>query len=151
MVSPTKAAAAVSSAAGAVAAVGSGTVWLKGHVPGAVVYTIAVSVTALATATTGWLAFRSLKGHYKLRHWWLYVGTEATLMAAIWTAVSWRASATTTQYVMAYVYVALFAIPIVALLYQLDSVNHKECPMCCERIKARARICRYCGSTLRAT
>jgi archaellum biogenesis protein FlaJ (TadC family) len=44
-----------------------------------------------------------------------------------------------------YVYVAFMASPLFWWAYQRDKRQHKECPDCCERIKAGARVCRYCG------
>jgi hypothetical protein len=43
-----------------------------------------------------------------------------------------------------YVYVAVLASPLFWWAYQRDKWQHKECPDCCERIKAGARVCPYC-------
>ena len=81
-------------------------------------------------------------------HYLLYIGVLALAMVLNAELVGSRTSSEAGDYVTAYLYVSLAAIPIFWLLYQLDRQNHRECPMCCERIKAGARICRYCGSQI---
>jgi uncharacterized membrane protein YfcA len=43
-----------------------------------------------------------------------------------------------------YVYVALVAAPGFWAAYKLDQQRYKECPDCCESVKANARVCRHC-------
>lgn len=92
-----------------------------------------------------------LAGHYRMWHYALYIGVLALAMVLNSEIVSPRTSSEIGDYITAYVYASLAAIPIFWLLYQLDRQSHRECPMCCERIKARARICRYCGSPIPVT
>jgi hypothetical protein len=138
----------LASAVGVVASVGSGTAWLYSHVSSGIAYLAALLILAVAIAVSGFLAFRRLTGRYKLRHWWLYVAVQASGMLLTWAVVSSGSSQATTEYAMAYVFAGLAVLPVVWLSYQLDKANHKICPMCCERIKAGARICRYCASSI---
>ena len=48
------------------------------------------------------------------------------------------------EVVVAYIYVALGAIPVFWVAYQVDKAGRKECPDCCQAVNAKARICHYC-------
>jgi hypothetical protein len=148
MVAPARAVTFLSGALGAVATLGSGTAWLYANVPASVVYLVALIFLGMMALTTSVLAFRSLAGRYKLSQWWLYILAEAAVISLAWLIARSLSSTTVTEYVMAYVFVGVSVIPVFWLSFQLDNVNHKECAMCCERIKARARVCRHCGSQL---
>jgi hypothetical protein len=45
-----------------------------------------------------------------------------------------------------YAYVTATALPIVWIAYKHESRRYKECPECCESVRAGARVCRYCHS-----
>jgi hypothetical protein len=131
---------------GVVAGVGSGIAWVHENASSGLIYGVAFVALAVSELYVGWLVFGPLKRHYKRWHWRLFIGVQLAASILIFGLVSWRASTRVTDYVLACVFVALGAIPIFGLSYQLDRDTHKQCLMCCERIKAGARICRFCGS-----
>jgi uncharacterized membrane protein YfcA len=50
-----------------------------------------------------------------------------------------------------YLYVSVGAVTAFWFAYQLDQLRSKECPDCCEAVKAGARVCRFCGYEFRST
>jgi hypothetical protein len=146
MISPARAGAFVTGAAGVVGAIGAGTGWLYAHVSSRAVYLVGLLILAVAAGIIGYLAFVRLRGRYKRRHWWYFVGVLIITMVVTSEVLRSHNSTRVTEFVLAYVFVGLAVIPIFWLSFQLDAATHKQCPMCCERIKAPARICRYCGT-----
>lgn len=148
MVSPARVAAFITGTAGVVAALGTATNWLGSHFSPDLVYYVGVTILAVGT-TYAWFLFHfPLKGRYRIWVWRLYM---LAVLAVIFVGIgAIRANFThnETAYSMAYVYAGLAVIPVFWLSYQLDRTNHRECPMCCERIKAGAQICRHCGSSV---
>ena len=47
--------------------------------------------------------------------------------------------------------VALLLSPVVAFVWAAVSPGGKECPNCGERIKSRARVCKFCGREVEPT
>jgi hypothetical protein len=47
--------------------------------------------------------------------------------------------------VLSTVVFAAVAGPLALDLYKADKASRKQCPDCCEWVKAEARVCRYCG------
>jgi hypothetical protein len=45
----------------------------------------------------------------------------------------------------AVVYFASVVGPLILDLFEIDKASRKPCPDCCEEVKVRARVCRYCG------
>lgn len=131
-----------------VAGLGSGNAWLNGHFKSSIVYFMGLVILALAGVIVAVLAFHSLAGRYRQWHWFLYISIQVFTILLISTLLSLLTTTKFTNYFMAYFFVFIAVIPILGLLYQLDKVNNKSCPMCCERIKSRARICHHCGSRL---
>jgi hypothetical protein len=149
VISPARVGAFLTGAVGVVAGFVSGTKWIYAHASPELAYVVALMTLVVAAGIVGFLALWRLSERYKLRHWWSYVGVQLVALPLIWGLVNWLTSPKDTFYVMAWVFVAFAVAPISWLSYQLDNANHKQCPMCCERIKARARICRHCGSRIR--
>lgn len=162
---PAKAGAFVTSAVGVVGGIGTSTAWLKANVSPRAAHLAALGILIVSAGIVALLAlplWRSAPpaseitshgrwpsaGHYKLWHWLVFTGVLALAMLSNAEFISPRTSGNVADYITAYFYVSLAAIPIFWLLYQRDKEAHRECPMCCERIKARARICRYCGSRM---
>lgn len=160
----------LASAIGVIGGIGTGTAWLETNVSHRAAHLAALITLIVTAGIVQLLALPRrgnrrrgsppatteitrhgrwpLAGHYKLWHYWLYIGVLALAMVINAQLVSPSTSNGLGDYVTAYLYVSLAAFPIFWLLYQLDMQNHRECPMCCERIKSRAHICRYCGSQM---
>jgi hypothetical protein len=151
VLSPAKAAAFVTGSLAVATALGSGVAWLNDRFSPAVLYFVGLTIFCFgAFAIVGFLAFGRLASYYKLRHFFLYAGAQMVLALLVFKILGAYRTETFTNYFMAYFFVFAGVVPILGLSYQLDRENHKECPMCCERIRAKARICRHCGSQVPA-
>jgi hypothetical protein len=145
VISPTNAAKFITGGAGVVAALGTATGWLGRHGSADLVYYVGLGLLAVGAVVVWVFHFWLLKGR-RAWHWWAYIAVMLAVMFLTIAVVRTHATHDVTDYVMAYVYAGLGAIPVFWVSFQWDNANHKECRMCCERIKAKARICRHCGT-----
>ena len=146
MITPARAGAFVIGAVGVTGGLGSGTAWLYGHVSATMVYFIGLGIAAAGALIVASIAFVHLRGRYKLWQYFFFIVVQIFALGLLGSLTDRYATARAWEYTMAYAFVASAVLPILWLSYQVDNANHKECRMCCERIKVRARICRYCGS-----
>lgn len=146
MISPGRIAAFITGAVGAVGGIGTAVGWLQSDVSSEIVYLVALALLVGAMVIVVRTALRSFPGLHTVRNWSLTVFAQILAIPIAWGIVGALTSERTTEYVMGYVFVTLAVIPVVWLLYRLDQASHKQCEMCCERIKVRARVCPFCTS-----
>jgi hypothetical protein len=146
MISPARIAASITGGVGAVAGIGTAIGWLHSHVSSDVVYLVALALFVGAMGIVLRTALRSFPGIRTVRNWGLVVLAQILAIPIAWGVVSSLTSGRTTEYVMGYVLVTLAIVPTLWLLYRLDEASHKQCEMCCERIKEPARVCPFCTS-----
>ena len=141
MFSPARLAAFLSALIAVVASFGSALAWINTHVSDDVVYVIGLSILVLLYVVSGALTTKvGYSGAIILLLTVVLVVSEfllAVLSSALVSDAAWG-------YVMAYGFVALGALPTLWVVHKLDEQSHKQCPDCCERVRAAARVCRYC-------
>jgi hypothetical protein len=140
VVSPGRTIGFLSALAAVIAAVGTAIGWLNANVSGETVYFTGLALTAGSVGLMAPLmSSRGLGG-------WPYAVRCAAICAAMaaTAVVAGLVAFDSWEHVTAYVYVAIAAVPLFWDAYQLDKANHKPCPDCCESVKRKARVCRFC-------
>lgn len=148
VVSPARIWAASTGGVAIVGTVGSGLGWVNGHVSAVWAFAIAtvlggISMYVIARIVLG-------KGRvaqrYKYWHFWLFLLVEVITLGVVAALLPPYTTERQWDFSMAFALAAFAIAPLLLLSYQVDDTNHKQCSMCCERIKEPARVCRHCGS-----
>ena len=129
-----------------VAAVGTGLSWLNEHgSPEAVVF----CGGALFGLPLCWIIFRKLdrQSFTDPVAFFLLLATSAVV------GIGGTLAADAGDPVYLYAYAALGALPTFWVWDMVEKERHeqkhKQCPDCCETVKAKARVCRFCGYEFR--
>jgi len=118
-------------------------VWLSHHVP---TWLIAVWSTLLSATAYRWVQLSDLWGRGNPSRPLITTVFLITALCGLGMAVPLGSHpGHTLRLIAAIVYASALVIPLATAVYLNERATHKECPDCCERVKAKANVCRYCG------